>query len=110
MSKPASKRAEMPLTADFVDRMRVQWGREWVNECVRRGTVNGEPGYFYAIEGGHTLGTPWGGKAASTTLQQCMAAAQGAACGVELLQKVAVMVGAEAAFFIREPEAQHGKA
>lgn len=112
MTKPASMRDDMPMTAEFVDRKRVEWGRAYVNDCVRR-SMAGQPGYFYAMERGHTLGTPWLGAAADKLLAQGVAAAQGAACGVAALQAVALAIGAEAAFFMREPVGgggEHGKA
>lgn len=112
MTKPASMRDDMPMTAEFVDRKRVEWGRAYVNDCVRR-AMAGQPGYFYAMERGHTLGTPWLGDAANELLAQGLAAARGAACGVAALQGVALAIGADAAFFMREPAAgggEHGQA
>ena len=102
----------MPETADFVDRMRVHWGRAYVDECLKR-SIAGQPGYFYAMERGHTLGTPWQGDAAAKLLAQGVAAATGAGCGVAALQGVALAIGADAAFFMREPAAgggEHGQA
>lgn len=62
-------RTEMPETAKWVDARRAEWGAPYVNDCIRRalGTeakggapaVPGEPGLFYAIEGGNVLGTPF---------------------------------------------------
>lgn len=64
-----SLRTEMPETAKWVDARRVEWGAAYVNDCIRRAlgveasegraAVPGEPGLFYAIEGGHVLGRPF---------------------------------------------------
>lgn len=81
----------MPQTADFVDRKRVAWGRDHVDDCMRR-ALRGEPGFFYAMEAGHVRGTPfeeWHPVAAH--------------------QRAAVLVGASFAAFMREPEAQGGE-
>jgi hypothetical protein len=48
----------MPNVAKHVEKMRGRWGKPHVDECVRRGLA-GEPGWFYAIENGHTVGTPF---------------------------------------------------
>ena len=62
MTKPASQRVDlrqqMPETALWVDDKRREWGADHVNACIRR-SIKGEPGQFYAIEGGHVLGTPF---------------------------------------------------
>lgn len=49
----------MPLVTEGIERHRQQWGREHVAECIRRGMA-GEPGWFFAFERGHVVGTPWG--------------------------------------------------
>lgn len=54
----ASPRAVMPNVARLVAEKRDLWGREYVNECIRRGTA-GEPGWFYAFENGMVQGTPF---------------------------------------------------
>ena len=51
-------RQTMPETAKWVDREREKYGAAFVHECIRK-AMKGEPGYFYAIEGGHVLGTPF---------------------------------------------------
>jgi hypothetical protein len=61
MNQPAQredKRLAMPKTADFVKRMREQWGTEHVNACLKRAQA-GEPGFFYAIELCQFAGTPF---------------------------------------------------
>jgi len=60
-NQPAAKldlRKDMPETAKWVDGKRKELGIEHVNGCIRR-ALKGEPGYFYAIERGHVLGTPF---------------------------------------------------
>ena len=60
-NQPAAKldlRKDMPETAKWVDAKRKEVGAEFVNTCIRR-AMKGEPGYFYAMERGHVLGTPW---------------------------------------------------
>lgn len=61
MSQPAARmdlRQHMPETAKWVDKKRQELGAEFVNGCIRR-ALKGEPGFFYAIERGHVLGTPF---------------------------------------------------
>ena len=65
MTSPASPqnakpdlRQTMPETAKWVDERRVEFGVDHVNTCLRR-ALKGEPGFFYAIEGGQFLGTPF---------------------------------------------------
>lgn len=96
MDKPASLRDVMPHTADWIDQRRVDWGREHVDECLRNGVQRKVPGYFYAIEGGRTVGTPWPDGA---VLGQVAATGP----SVAELQRVAVMCGAGFAVFMREP-------
>lgn len=85
-------RIAMPETADFVDRKRVEWGRAHVDDCLKR-ALAGEPGYFYAIEGGHVLGTPWGIPDGGLSGELCVAR----------LQAMALMMGTTFAGFMREP-------
>jgi hypothetical protein len=56
--KVESLRDKMPLTSEWVDAQRAALGKDWVNDCIRR-AQKGEPGRFYAMEGGHVLGTPF---------------------------------------------------
>lgn len=62
MNQPANKkidlRKDMPETAAWVDQRRAAWGKQFVNDCIRR-ALGGEAGLFYALEGGHVLGTPF---------------------------------------------------
>lgn len=60
-SQPAARvdlRQHMPETAKWVDQKRQELGAEFVNGCIRR-ALKGEPGFFYAMERGHVLGTPF---------------------------------------------------
>lgn len=60
-SQPVVKvdlRQTMPETAKWVDIKRQEFGAEFVNGCIRR-AMKGEPGFFYAFERGHVLGTPF---------------------------------------------------
>lgn len=62
MNQPAQgvdMRSTMPDTADWVARKRLDWGKDHVNNCLRRATVGKEPGYFYALERGRVVGTPF---------------------------------------------------
>lgn len=51
-------RSQMPETAKWIDDKRAEHGAEFVNGCIRR-AMKGEPGFFYAFERGHVLGTPF---------------------------------------------------
>lgn len=51
-------RQQMPETSKWVDAKRVELGKDFVNDCIRR-SMKGEPGLFYAMERGHVLGTPF---------------------------------------------------
>lgn len=48
----------MPKVAEMVDRMRHQLGSEWVKARIAA-AQRGEPDQFYAVEGGHIVGTPF---------------------------------------------------
>ena len=84
-AKPASMRTAMPKTAEWVARMRAQWGKDHVDHCMRQ-AMDGQPGWFYAIEAGHVVGTPWG---AGTPMDE--------------YQRMAVLCGSDFAGFMREP-------
>lgn len=58
-AQPMNMRALMPKTAEYVDRMRREWGAPHVDRCLRRGVVDQVPGFFYAMEGGQFAGTPF---------------------------------------------------
>lgn len=93
MNQPAQRekmRDAMPETAAFVDRKRGEWGAEHVNHCLRQAQA-GVPGYFYAIEGGKVLGTPF---------------PEGS--DIADWQARAVLWGLKFAAFIAPPEAKHG--
>jgi len=51
-------RQQMPETAKWVEARRTEYGAAHVNACIRR-ALKGEPGYFYAMEAGFVLGTPF---------------------------------------------------
>lgn len=76
-------RGVMPTLAGLVAEKRVQWGRAWVDDAVRRGMA-GEVGWFYGFEAGRVVGTP-----------------------CELMAKMAAdytfMVGPKACLFMRGP-------
>ena len=60
-SQPVAKvdlRGQMPETAKWVDEKRQAWGTQHVNACIREGMA-GKPGFFYAMERGLFLGTPF---------------------------------------------------
>lgn len=59
----------MPNVAKRIDQYRTEWGREWVNECIKRG-MRGEPGWFYAFEAGQVVGTPFTNDQATLELVQ----------------------------------------
>ena len=52
-----SKREVMPETAAFVDAFRDVFGAEGINASIKKGMA-GLPGFFYAKENGHEVGTP----------------------------------------------------
>lgn len=56
MSKKASMREAMPVTAAWIDKMREVFGPEAVDSAIRRG-MRGQQG-FHAVENGHAVGTP----------------------------------------------------
>lgn len=56
MPKAAETRAAMPLCAAFADALRAEFGAAEINAQIRRG-MKGEPGLFWASEGGHEVGT-----------------------------------------------------
>jgi hypothetical protein len=85
-AQPVKMRDSMPLTAEFVDRKRGDWGSAHVNDCIRR-AAKGEPGFFYAIEGGHVLGAPFPDSDPMAHWQQ-----------------YAIVCGVRFACFIRTPE------
>lgn len=61
MNQPAKKvdmRRAMPMTTEWVQRKRTELGKDHVDGCIRR-AMEGEAGCFYAIEGGHVVGTPF---------------------------------------------------
>lgn len=49
----------MPGVTQLVKEKRKTLGNEHVNECWKRGVLEGEPGWFFAREGTLAVGTPW---------------------------------------------------
>lgn len=49
----------MPGVAKLIATKKAELGAEWVNTCWRRGVVEQQPGWFFASEGGLSVGTPW---------------------------------------------------
>lgn len=84
--KTESLREAMPKTAEWLDRMRAEYGKPFVNEQIRQ-ALKGVPGRFYAIEGGRTLGTPF----------PCTHP-------INSEQRMAVLIGCRFAGFIATPE------
>lgn len=91
MTQPAQPRVDlrqqMPRTAEWVDRQRLEYGKEHVNACIKR-SLAGEQGWFYALERGHVLGTPYAAGAPEADMA-----------------RLAVVMGVEFAGFIRPPTA-----
>jgi len=83
-------RESMPETAAFVDRMRAEMGEAHVKRCLQL-AMKGEPGHFYAIEGGHVTGTPF---PAGTPIAEDQARA--------------VLWGCKFAAFMAKPEVPNG--
>jgi hypothetical protein len=48
----------MPKVSSMVREQRDMYGDAHVNECWRRGVINGEAGWFFAREGPLAVGTP----------------------------------------------------
>lgn len=88
--KKLNLRQDMPETAAWVDKRRAEWGAQHVNDCIRR-AMAGEPGFFYALERGNVLGTPFP-----------------ATHPVAELQDQAVLLGTTFAGFIAQPKAING--
>lgn len=57
MSRPASLRTAMPLTAAWIDTLREAFGRDVIDGQIRKATAEGLP-TFYAEEAGHRVGVP----------------------------------------------------
>jgi hypothetical protein len=82
--------AHMPGVARLLAERRAAVGAEWVNECWRRGVVEGQPGWFFAAEGPLAVGMPWGD---DPQIQQCL---------------VARITPTQALLVLRPKEAAHG--
>ncbi len=48
----------MPRVVAMIKRKRAEGRGDFVNECWRRGVTAQEPGWFYASEGGVSVGVP----------------------------------------------------
>lgn len=55
--QPGWLRAQMPQTAQFIDELRAAFGADVIDPVVIAG-ARGEPGAFYAQEGGFEIGVP----------------------------------------------------
>jgi hypothetical protein len=55
-----SMRDAMPQCAEWIDDLRAEFGREYIDTCIRQGLARGT---FHAEENGHTLGrgVDWSG-------------------------------------------------
>lgn len=51
-------RRHMPRVVAMIEAARQRGDSALVNECWRRGVLNGEPGWFYARENGVSVGVP----------------------------------------------------
>lgn len=51
--------AAMPQVARLIADKRAKLGNAWVNECWKRGVLDGEAGWFFAGEGALMVGTMW---------------------------------------------------
>lgn len=56
--KLKSLRDQMPRLAALIDEKRAQWGAEHVRHCIRQGMA-GHADWFYGMEAGRTVGTPF---------------------------------------------------
>jgi len=50
---------QMPGVAKLIAEKRRKLGDAHINECWKRGVVQGLPGCFFAREGSLSVGTPW---------------------------------------------------
>lgn len=48
----------MPGVQRQLQEQRAKHGSAWVNECWKRGVLNREPGWFFAVEGALAIGVP----------------------------------------------------
>ena len=53
-----SLKAQMPKVAEMVAKMRKDMGADWVDARIKA-AMAGQPDQFFAIEGGHIVGTPF---------------------------------------------------
>lgn len=49
----------MPGVARLIGEKRAKHGDAWVNECWKRGVLQLEPGWFFAMEGPLAVGVMW---------------------------------------------------
>lgn len=66
----------MPRLAALIDEKRALWGAEHVRHCIRQG-MTGHPDWFYGIEAGRTVGTPFTVADDLLTIAERVAAAVG---------------------------------
>lgn len=55
LRRPADAKADMPVVADWIEKLRASLGKEWVDQAMRDGLKNGG---FWAIENGCVIGKP----------------------------------------------------
>lgn len=66
-----SLKAQMPKVAEMVAGMRRDMGDAWVDACIKAGMA-GKPDQFFAVEGGHIVGTPFTlGSALAENMRVC---------------------------------------
>lgn len=97
MNQPAPKvdmRSTMPDTADWIGQKRLDWGRAHVDDCLRRATVDKQPGFFYAMERGHVVGTPFPADHPAAAAQR-YAVLNGCAFAVFMLQPPGMQASAQ---------------
>lgn len=55
LRKPSDARAQMPGVSSFIDSLREAFGREEIDQCMKRGLRDGT---FWAVEGEFVVGNP----------------------------------------------------
>jgi len=92
-AKPVDLRERMPETAQWIATKRIEWGKEHVNACLRRATVDKEPGVFYAMERGHVAGVPFPADSSVADMQR-YALFHGCTFAIFMLQPAGVQTSA----------------
>ena len=55
LRRPADAKTDMPVVADWIEKLRASLGKEWIDQAMRDGLRNGG---FWAIENGCVIGKP----------------------------------------------------